>query len=183
MYFRRKSKGFTIVELLIVIVVIGILAAIVIVAYNGIQQKGRDAQRHNDIKAITTALEMYYLDEGRYPVGSGANPSTTINSSWSTTADSSWNNLRSKLVPKYISSLPSDPISTPGANAQSTGYNYAYFADISGYYCSSTPGQMYILIYRLEGSPKTDTLKGTCSNAGPPYSLFYSQASNYRVVR
>lgn len=189
---RLKNRGFTIVELLIVIVVIGILAAIVVVtyngiqlvvAYNGIQQKGRDAQRQSDIRAITTALEMYYLDEGQYPAGTGANSSTTINSSWSTTADSSWANLRAKLVPKYIASLPSDPVSTPGVNVQNSGYNYAYFADRTGYYCSSTPAQMYILIYRLEGSPRTETLKGDCNTSGPPYNLFYSQASNYRVVK
>ena len=64
---NRKQYGFTIVELLIVIVVIGILAAITIVAYNGIQQRGRDSQRLSDVKTIAKALELYYADEGRFP--------------------------------------------------------------------------------------------------------------------
>lgn len=61
-----KQKGFTIVELLIVIVVIGILAAITIVAYNGIQQRGRDAQRKSDISALTKAIHLYNLDKGDF---------------------------------------------------------------------------------------------------------------------
>lgn len=181
--YNQQSRGFTIVELLIVIVVIGILAAITIVAYNGLQQRGRDSQRQSDVKSIAKALEMYYTDEGRFPPGSGSNSSATINSGWSTTADASWSNLRSALVPKYMSSLPKDPISTPGTSVITSGFNYAYFADTGGSYCSSTPAQMYILLYRLEGSPKSDTLIGTCSTANPPHNLIYSSPSNYRVVK
>lgn len=178
--YKHKRSGFTIVELLIVIVVIAILAAISVVAYNGIQQRGRDSQRSSDVKTIAKALEMYYVDHGRFPTGSG---STTINNGWSITADSSWANLRAILVPEYISNLPSDPTSTPGANVQTTGYNYAYYADGSGYYCSTTPSQMYILLYRLEASSKTDTLIGNCATSAPPYSLYYSSPSNYRVTK
>lgn len=63
----EKSGGFTIVELLIVIVVIGILAAIVIVSYSGIQQRATDAVRQSDIDATAKALELYYVDNGKYP--------------------------------------------------------------------------------------------------------------------
>lgn len=66
MFNNYKQKGFTIVELLIVIVVIGILAAITIVAYNGIQQRGRDAQRKSDLVAITKALHLYNTDNGNF---------------------------------------------------------------------------------------------------------------------
>lgn len=66
-----KQKGFTIVELLIVIVVIGILAAITIVAYNGIQQRARDSERQAEMKSVEKALEMYYVDNGGYPTCSG----------------------------------------------------------------------------------------------------------------
>lgn len=64
---NKKSRGFTIVELLIVIVVIGILAALVIVTYNGIQQKARDTERKTDIKALQGHLEAYWADNAKYP--------------------------------------------------------------------------------------------------------------------
>lgn len=60
-------RGFTIVELLIVIVVIGILAAIIIVAFNGVQSRARDSDRIATLNQLQKALEMYYANEGRYP--------------------------------------------------------------------------------------------------------------------
>jgi prepilin-type N-terminal cleavage/methylation domain-containing protein len=76
---KQKSKGFTIVELLIVIVVIAILATLVIVTFTGIQQKARDSKRQTDIDALDSHLEAFYADNGYYPTitdlqnNSGAN--------------------------------------------------------------------------------------------------------------
>lgn len=64
---KNKSKGFTIVELLIVIVVIGILATLVIVTFTGIQQKARDSKRKTDINALDSHVEAYYASNGYYP--------------------------------------------------------------------------------------------------------------------
>lgn len=63
-----KKKGFTIVELLIVIVVIGILAAISIVAYNGIQNRANNAKTASAINILKKALMSYAIDNARYPV-------------------------------------------------------------------------------------------------------------------
>lgn len=64
---NRKQQGFTIVELLIVIVVIGILAGLVITTFNGIQQKGRDTERETDVKALHSQIEAYWAQKGYYP--------------------------------------------------------------------------------------------------------------------
>ena len=64
---RTKQNGFTIVELLIVIVVIGILAAITIVAFNGVQARARDSERVSEIKSIHKKLEIYHAEKGYYP--------------------------------------------------------------------------------------------------------------------
>lgn len=70
---KRTGRGFTIVELLIVIVVIGILAALVIVTYAGIQQRARDTERKTDVKGIQGQLEAYWADNARYPTLAQAN--------------------------------------------------------------------------------------------------------------
>jgi prepilin-type N-terminal cleavage/methylation domain-containing protein len=64
---KRKQSGFTIVELLIVIVVIGILAALVVTTFSGIQRKARDSERQTDIKAVHGQVEAYYAQNGKYP--------------------------------------------------------------------------------------------------------------------
>ena len=62
-----KQKGFTIVELLIVIVVIAVLAAIVIVAYNAVQDRAQESSVRVDMTNIAKQLEIHRVDEGRYP--------------------------------------------------------------------------------------------------------------------
>jgi len=62
-----KQRAFTIVELLIVIVVIGILAAITIVAYNGIQNRGNDAAIQADLNSFAKLIEIQKADLGTYP--------------------------------------------------------------------------------------------------------------------
>ena len=73
---QRKQNGFTIVELLIVIVVIGILAALVITTFTGIQQKARNTERETDIKAVYGQVEAYYAQNGKYPTLANMNDST-----------------------------------------------------------------------------------------------------------
>lgn len=68
---RVKQKAFTIVELLIVIVVIGILAAITIVAYNGVQARSRDNVRKSDLSQIAKSLHLYNIDEDNYLSATG----------------------------------------------------------------------------------------------------------------
>jgi type II secretion system protein G len=76
MSLKLKQQGFTIVELLIVIVVIGILAALVITTFTGIQQRARNTERETDIKAIHGQVEAYYAQNGRYPTLANVNDAT-----------------------------------------------------------------------------------------------------------
>ena len=74
---KQKQSGFTIVELLIVIVIIGILATLVIVTFSGVQQKARDSERKTDINAIAGQLEAAYATTGYYPGVAGLNDAAT----------------------------------------------------------------------------------------------------------
>lgn len=63
----KTSQGFTIVELLIVIVVIAILAAISIVSYTGIQNRAYNTTAANDAATFAKKMELIKVDLGRYP--------------------------------------------------------------------------------------------------------------------
>jgi prepilin-type N-terminal cleavage/methylation domain-containing protein len=65
----KKDRGFTIVELLIVIVVIAILAAIVIVAYNGVQNRAKSSSALSSAQAVQSKAEAYNAEgvTGAYP--------------------------------------------------------------------------------------------------------------------
>jgi prepilin-type N-terminal cleavage/methylation domain-containing protein len=66
-YLKSKQNGFTIVELLIVIVVIGILASITVVSFNGVQQRAGAAVLQSDLRTGSTQLELIFADEAAYP--------------------------------------------------------------------------------------------------------------------
>lgn len=62
-----KQKGFTIVELLIVIAVIAILAAITVIAFNGVQQRTENTKTHHAVSQFAVALSLYAQENGVYP--------------------------------------------------------------------------------------------------------------------
>lgn len=109
---QRKEKGFTIIELLIVIVVIGILAALVITTFTGIQQRARNTERETDIKALHSQLEAYYAQNGAYPALADLNTTT-------------------------LQGLDDEALTPPGENATAPG---AGAATINTYQYLTTPG-------------------------------------------
>ncbi|MDD4412872.1 MAG: type II secretion system protein [Patescibacteria group bacterium] len=62
-----SKKGFTLIELLVVIVVIGILATLATVGMKSARSKATDSKKVSEVRSVSTALEMYMMDEGQYP--------------------------------------------------------------------------------------------------------------------
>lgn len=88
-----SASGFTIIELLVVITIVGILSSAVMLSLNSARQRGRDAQRIADIRHIQIALGQYYDKYDRYPATIG--PATN-----------------SSLVTEgFLPSMPTDPLS------------------------------------------------------------------------
>lgn len=85
---RTQTPGFTIVELLIVVVVIAILAAITIVAYNGITKQATESVLKSDLQQVSTQLGMVKAEDGAYPDSdSGLKVSSGTNLQYTKTSD------------------------------------------------------------------------------------------------
>ena len=126
-----KPTGFTIVELLIVIVVIAILAAITIVAYNGIQQRANNTKRIAAVKQITKLIDGYIATYGTYPSNVTrcltADNLCTTNSGTVVTTDNSA--LMTEL--RKIGTVPNDV--NPAVNGRyGIQYNYNASATFNG---------------------------------------------------
>jgi len=133
---KNRSKGFTIVELLIVIVVIAILATLVIVTFTGIQQKARDSQRQTDINALNSHLEAYYASNGNYPTLANLQDGTWVSA-----------NLKG-LDPESLL----DPKAAASATIQGTAAANAYGYAVGPASCdnSTTQCATYTLTANLE---------------------------------
>lgn len=126
----KGKGGFTIVELLVVIVVIAILASVTVVAYNGIQGNARLSVMKSALGQVNKAVRLFYIDKGYYPYNMTSNKYSI--------ADSSSVLNISGLIPTYIATMPSIPNDGKG------GY-YAYLW--------STNGQDYKLIRAVPVAP------------------------------
>jgi prepilin-type N-terminal cleavage/methylation domain-containing protein len=143
---RKDQKGFTIVELLIVIVVIGILAALVITTFSGIQQKARDTKRQTDIRALHSQLEAFYAQNGSgYPVLTDFNTA-----SWRTT-NMKGLDAASLCDPDASSTENCALVSAPAADS----YAYQVFQADGSTACTAGTGETcpkYTLTATLEGT-------------------------------
>jgi len=124
-----NKKGFTLVEVLLVVVIIAILAAIVIVAINPGRQisQANNTQRSSDAKAVLDAVHQYGIDN-RGTMPSAITAVATVVGSGVGQID-----ICADLVPTYVAAMPFDPTAT-GAHYTScadydTGYTIAQDAD------------------------------------------------------
>lgn len=119
---KNKNKGFTIVELLIVIVVIAILATLVIVTFTGIQQKARDSQRQTDINALDSHVEAFFAQNGAYPTVAQLN-------------NAAWRQKYMKGLDPGALTAPNSAVAIDATASSKTKYQYAP-TDDSGNACT-----------------------------------------------
>ena len=136
----KNSKGFTIVELLIVIIIIGILAALVLNSFRGVQERARDTERRTDVNAQATQLEVYYTDNGGYPVYTGQ-----VNTD-------SWITANLKGADLLAWRAPNQPSNSMTNTATPTKDQYGYQAlqDDGTTACTTAPCAKFKLYYYSE---------------------------------
>jgi len=157
---KRKQSGFTIVELLIVIIVIGILAALVLVTFSGVQQKARNTERQTDIKAVASHLETYNAQFGYYPTHTNVDDAAFISAQLKGLDPGSTCDPKSATV----ASPPCDFVHG-GALTQTGSYRYV----ASPASCDNVPTTgvdctSFVLSYYTEGSGAAEKTVNSLSN-------------------
>lgn len=166
----RHSKGFTIIELLVVIVIIAVLAGIVTLFVTTQGQKARDSRRIADLSEVQKALEFYYSEYGCYPASTGTDtnrsklppndpcPNTLASPPSTNCADVNdwWNTSLQVLVEaKFLPSLPHDPINE-GEYPQFLCYSYYHYKSSTdeSFKCGGNPAAYYdyALLFSTEKS-------------------------------
>lgn len=111
---RRYLTGFTLIEILVVVAIIGVLATIVIINLVGAEATSRDGRRKADMKAITSALDIYYDQNNVYATDvSGFDTSKGQDAVLGNITGSTWGTVGLKaLETAYIDKLPIDPKNT-----------------------------------------------------------------------
>ena len=150
---NMRKNGYTLIELMIVIIIIGIVFGSIISVANGINRRGRDGQRQNDLSNIQNAIQKYYADNHFYPDPALINPLLAGGGSFTDSGRT------------YLSQVPVDPSGTT---------NYCYNAQVAASVptCSNAVNstnkcQYYQLCANLEDPVSTAT---PCTCGGIPYN-------------
>lgn len=140
------KKSFTLIEILVVISIIGLLAAVAAVSYSTLNRNARDARRKADIEQIRAALEMYRSNDplSQYPAfqGSCASLLTSVPS-----------------MATYLPRVPPDP-------KASSNYNYGCYITISSYTLGAALETLTVSCPAIPG--------GVNCGSGPTYGCTYN---------
>lgn len=181
---NNYNKGFTIIELVVVIAIIAILAAIVLVNINGFLMKGRDAKRKADLHNLSVALKSYYAANGSYPVtGNPTNARDSVNTIYSgyPPENSGWFDFwNSTTINSFLPVIPIDPLDDDAgpwcwSGATSKNNIYTYTSD----------GTHFILCGWLENSNDSARLElnDVTNPFNPVQKLYANQGySKYNFV-
>ena len=142
----QKKAGFTLIEVLVVIFIIGLLASVVLVGLGTFRARGRDARRIADLRSMQNILELYYAKNGEYP---DTTPWTSLE-----------NTLKNSGI--GVSNIPDDPI-------PSERYNYGASQSRQSYVLSAKIEDPDHRVLNDDIDPPTDTYGIDCSD--PAYCI------------
>jgi type II secretion system protein G len=157
----KKNQGFTLLELLVVISILGILTALLLVNFQSARVRSRDAARKTDLNQIKNALQIYYADYQQFPddssgqiAGCGSNGTTAC----------PWDRPFADGSTTYMNVLPLDPL-----NSGSHVYTY-----------NRTSLDSYVLYTQLENASDQDIAKSQ-NRCDPGDTLGLAGSDTYLV--
>lgn len=174
-----KAAGFTLIEIMISIAIVGITFGVIITSAAAVRQTGRDGQRQADILAIKSALQNFYADQNYFPNNLTTTTSTDI-STYSPLTNCS-GTASCTPTKTYLNFVPVDPSNVAykyKPKLDGTAANIASTAT-----CNATTNNnqchYYILCADLEGSsPQSSTQNGACVDATNGFGANYTYQAN-----
>jgi prepilin-type N-terminal cleavage/methylation domain-containing protein len=136
------KKGFTLIELMVVISIIGVLSSIVVASLSSAKANSRDAKRISDIKTIQVALALYYGDYLKYPI------------------------TLSALEPNYLAKVPKDPSNTANGGA----YFYAPLVSTPFAACNQIIKYHLAAVFENSNNSQLQDDADRQANSAPGYS-------------
>lgn len=154
------KKGFTLIEILVTVTIIGIMASMITINVSSARTKGRDESRKANLQAISSALSIYYAQNKEYP------------------NVTSYNELKTVLVPDYLTTWPNDPSNATNVGSFPDSNIYSYFVQ--------TGGGNFALDARLEKNSSCDSTIVPTTKSDKSFYLtgmvcFTSSKNHYRV--
>lgn len=148
----KQANGFTIIELLIVVIIVGILATLVATTYGGVQAKNRNSDREANLDTLQSQLETYYAQYSKYPTLASIN-----DANWrkQNLKDLSSNTIQDPRWSKDNQSCTTNNVAVLSASPASNCYAYQV-TTAEGASCDNSAAMcaQYTLTAQLEGGGK-----------------------------
>lgn len=159
---KNFNGGFSLLELLISVAIIGVLTTIAVVGLSSTQAGARDGRRKSDLETIRSALELYRADCDRYPTyASGAPSSGQLSFGYALTGTGA--NTRCATTNTYSPKIPKDI---------NSAYNYVYYVNASG-----TSYELCSILEKRTSSSPTYDCGTTTSYCGTGIRCYYEVTS------
>ena len=176
-----RKAGFTLIELMVVIAILGTFAGIVLISVSRAHTKSRDTQRFKDLETIQGAVEQYYADQGHYPITNNlyASFDAPVYRDTPIIGNTATPNTLSTALRELLPTPPKDP-SGPFSSGNDSGYLYKSDATGSNYCIMiwRTPENLknfsteYIDMNRCVGVGSD----GQCSSGRGNNNIYYSSS-------